>query len=173
MIPDEKWTTEDAGVWSTKRRESWRLQLCAYLEAEQKRSLEERRRKMVAEMKLKRVDSYFQLLALDGQFLLTVGEGLSMFAPVDAVELESCPLHKRNHASVVWDTAANNCSPSAFCLYSLNLRISVFWDPLHKIWRCLWNSCREAGFFSSILVSGIIASIERGSYEGEANWNLE
>jgi len=91
VIPDEKWTTEDAGVWSTKRRENRRVQLCAYLEAEQKRSLEERRRKMVAEMKLKRVDSYFQLLAVDGQFLLTVGEGLSMFAPVNAVELESCP----------------------------------------------------------------------------------
>ena len=37
----------------------------------------------------------------------------------------------------------------------------------------MWTAARESGLMTIILCSGCVACFERGSYDGEANWQLE
>ena len=83
------------------------------------------------------------------------------------------PLHLREHASIVWDSAITNMCPSSYMLNKLDLRVSILWDGLHKVWRCMWAACTEAGLMGAVHLSSCIATMERGPWDGEATWQKE
>ena len=50
------------------------------------------------------------------------------------------------------------------------MNATTIWDPLHKVWRCMWDAAKLAGLFSYVLLANIIVNLERGPFNGEAHF---
>lgn len=138
--------------------------------AELDKEKEKDRRKKQTEQTLKRLASYDLACGIDNQLNIMTGAGFDRFA---VAENDSRPLHQRPHLTLCWDTGSDNVATSSYLLCRKRLRVSVLWDPPHKVRRCIWNATRESGKFSVVLLGSILCNLERGAWNGEANFQSE
>lgn len=168
---DNKWSLGETGEkWSQDQQDGWRKDVESFLLEEGKRANNQELAAKKASKKTQRLVSYDLVCALDHQLVIMTGKGLSMFKKGDA---EARPLHEREHLTLCCDTGSDNVCSSAYLLGQAKLRASVFWDPLHKVWRCIWNVVRSSGMSSTVLMAGVIENLERGAWNAEANFEYE
>ena len=157
--------------WSATRMEKWRNEIETFLKEESipKAAAAHATGDDDDKRTWKRLSSFDIVCALDRQLMIASGHGLKLF---EALKTEPA-LDERSHLTLCWDTGSDNVCASSYLLNAKRLRCSVFWDPLHKIWRAIWMGVRRAGLYSAVLVGGIIANLERGPWSGEANYEVE
>ena len=158
VVPDARYSSEEPGQFSSERLEEWRRDLTAFLDHAATIDRAENQKKVNTAKKIQRLDSFWSIICWNHQLLTLTGEGMNRFKGRDA---EARPLHLRDHASFVLDAASNNCTPASFLQYFLDLNVSFFWGPLHRLWSSCWGATRTAGLYSCVLVCGCMTAKER------------
>lgn len=59
---------------------------------------------------------------------------------------------------------------SSYILNSRQLRATVIFDCIHKLWRCLWGGVQDASLAAAIFVGSVICNLDRATFKGEGNW---
>lgn len=138
----------------------WRKSVEAFLEEEIKET-----DKKTSKQKWQRLQSYDLLVAIDWwQLQCSIGNGLKMFQGV----LPLARLGWRPRLSLCWDGGPDNMCAASFLLNHLGMRVSIFFDPPHKLWRCVWQGCHER--ISVVFLAGIVCNLDRGPWKSESNW---
>ena len=76
---------------------------------------------------------------------------------------------ERYRMIVCWDSVNQNCTGASYMLNKLKLRTTIWWDPLHRVWRALWTAAQHSGDCSMVLISGLVANNDRGPWQAEGN----
>ena len=166
---DARWAVaEEAVRWAKRRKVLWRQEIETSLSEEG--GAEPSGKKEDDEKQWKRLASFDLVCGVDRQFVITTGQGLNV---LEEQESEERPIYARPHLTISWDTGPDNVCASSYLLNKKSLRTSICWDPLHKVWRVIWNGTRVAGLFSVVLLGAIVANLDRGPWNGEANYEVE
>eukprot|EP00971_Amphidinium_carterae_P344005 6484095-Amphidinium_carterae.2 len=115
------------------------------------------------EHKPPRLASYKLIAAMDHQWQVSAGFGLSRFMS-EASDLE-LPLCNRPHLAMIMDTAADNMCAASYLL-GKGLRMTLVPDPVHKVWRALWKGVKDGGAMTTVFLAGIVCNLERGPWNG-------
>lgn len=140
---------------------TWRKMVESFLETENQSSSAQA---TPSKQKWLRLQSYDLVVAIDWQLQCSTGNGLAMFAP-------SFPLNalgRRPRLSISCDAGPDNMCAASFLLNCKFLRLSVFFDPPHTLWRCMWAGCHDR--ISVVFLGTIICNLDRGPWTSESNW---
>lgn len=106
------------------------------------------------------------VVAVDWMLQCCVGAGLWQFAPAGVEP----PLDCRRRLTLNLDSGPDNICMSSAILNAKRLRVSVIFDCIHKLWRCLWGGVQEANLTAAVFVGSVLCNLDRGPFKAEGNW---
>lgn len=122
--------------------------------------------KPASEKKVARLATYDLVCSLDWQLQLA-GVGLKQFLPMKSDSLT--PIHQRYRMTVITDTPTENMSQASYLLNKRRARVMYVPDPIHRLFRGLWRGVVQAGKYSSVILSHILATGPNGPFKSKKN----
>eukprot|EP00971_Amphidinium_carterae_P326032 6456647-Amphidinium_carterae.2 len=118
--------------------------------------------------KLQRVTAWKVLHALNHQ-LSMLGLLLSHFDGRASLEKELC---QRPLLVITTDTGSDMTCVSNFLCYKRGLRACCWPDPIHRVWRALWNGTQASGLWPVCLLANVVLNFSHGPFSSAA-WHQE
>eukprot|EP00971_Amphidinium_carterae_P129681 2568678-Amphidinium_carterae.1 len=114
--------------------------------------------------KLQRTSAYDICHGLNWQ-LQMAGKGLASFL---ATKDDASPLHCRPHLSIISDTGADMYALVSYLLNKAKLRATFFPDPIHRVWRAVWNATVQCHLYQPALLAAVICNYNHGPFQSQA-----
>eukprot|EP00971_Amphidinium_carterae_P352074 6492413-Amphidinium_carterae.2 len=118
--------------------------------------------------KLQRVTAWKVLHAVNHQ-LSMLGLPLSRFAGTSCLEKE---VIDRPLLVVTTDTGSDMTCVGNYLCYKRGLRACFWPDPIHRVWRALWNGTQSSGLWPVCLLANVVLNFSHGPFSSAA-WHQE